>query len=264
VSRLDREEVFSVPLDEADQYFPRNQAPDGLSADYHTRSGFPRIRASSIRAAHPDHSAAAPLDGRETELIDALTHPHVLEALRQLRKIQHEVENAAPSVNQSVASLRSTEERLKREVEERKEKIGALEQRILDGQTLDAAQLGLLTDRTEEIDPKTEQITALNGDVLYADTSYVLGTMNEGFGSSALWSPVHSQRLFHELPKRLLRTTARKMGERPPERSVAQHIDRLGVERVMEADEHFGVDESTETKKKTRTPRRKRTPSTSL
>jgi hypothetical protein len=251
-------------LEDAPEFFPHGQAPDALSADYHTRSGFPRVRADTIRELHPDYEPSRPLKGRETELTDALTHPHVFETLRRLRKVQHEIETAAPSVNQSIASLRSTEERLKRKVEERKEKIGALEQRILDGQTLDAAQLGLLTDRTEEINPKTQKITALNGDTLYAETSYALGTMNEGFGSSALWSPVHAQRLFHELPKRLLRETARKMGERPPERSVAQHIEKLGVETVMEADEHFGVDESTDSEKETNAPRRKGIPSTSL
>jgi hypothetical protein len=182
-----------------------------------------------------------------------------------LRKVQHEIETAAPSVNQSVASLRSTEERLKREVEEQKETIASLERRIHDGKTLDAVQLGLLTDRTEEIGPKTEQLRALNGDVLYAETSYHLGTMHgDRIGASALWSPVHSQRLFHELPKRLLRTTARKLGNRPPQMSVSQHVQALGVGTVMEEDPHFGVDETTETKKKTRTPRRKGIPSTSL
>lgn len=263
MSRLDRDEVFAVSLKDAPDLFPRGQAPDGLSADYHTRSGFPRVRADTIRELHPDYEHAQPLKGRETELVDALTHPYIYEALRQLWEVEEKLESMPLPSLETAASLRTREERLKREVGQRKEKIGALEQRILDGDTLDAAQLSLLTDR-EDVEPKTERIQALNGDVLYAETSYALGTMNEGFGSSALWSPVHSQRLYHELPKRLLRETARKMGERPPERSVAQHIEKLGIETVMDEDSHFGVDETVDTEMKTSAPRRRRTPSTSL
>jgi hypothetical protein len=252
-------------LEDAPEFFTHGQAPDGLSADYHTRSGFPRVRADTIRELHPDYEPCRPLKGLESGLVDEMTHPFILTALDELRKVQHEIENAAPSGLVTSASLRTDEERLKREVEQRKEEIASLERRIHDGQTLDNSQLGLLTDRTEEIDPKTEQITALNGDVLYAETSYHLGTMHgDRIGASALWSPVHAQRLYHELPKRLLRETARKMGERPPERSVAQHIQIHGVETVMEEDPHFGVDETTETEKNTDAPRRKGIPSTSL
>jgi hypothetical protein len=265
VSRLDREEVFAVSLEDAPEFFARNETPENLTADYHTRTGFPKVRADTLRRHHEDYEHATPLKGKEPDLLSEMTHPYVLEAIEERRDVRDDLESVPPSDLEWQGRLQTKLRTLDAEVKERRKRLGEITARIDDGRTLDAAQLSLLTDR-EDIDPRTEVINTLDGKRLTAVKSCALGTMNGGrFGASAQWSPTAARRLHFDLPRRLLRRTARKLGDKPRERSLRQHVEALGVER----DPHFpgpsdeeGKDEETE--KGTGATRPKRIPSTNL
>jgi hypothetical protein len=66
----------------------------------------------------------------------------------------------------------------------------------------------------------------------------------------------------------LLRARARKIEDKPQERSTAQHIEKLGVETVVEADPHFDREPTqlfvTDSNTTTKSPRKRETPSSVL
>lgn len=237
MSRLQTEKTFSVEVDEADRFFPGGEAPPASKLrDFYSRTGAPMVRADSIRALHPDCRAARPLKGRETELLDRLTHPYVLRAREAAQEARVELDECS---NFKRAAGLATELRdALDEVEEKADEIDTLTDRIDDGKTLDAEQLSTLLDR--EVAPKDETLTTVDGETLHASKSYEMGTMRgDRFGSSALWSAEDARRLYHDLPVRLLRNRARKVEEKPQERSIGQHIAAVGVERLVEEAPHF-------------------------
>jgi hypothetical protein len=244
MSRLDTEKSFAVEVDEAEQFFPRSEAPSTKKLrDYRDRVGHSMVRADTLRRLHPDHEAVRPLQGKIVDLLDRLTHPAVLDARDAAEEVRAELEDCPGSDLQRLARLKSSLSDALDNVEEQRKQIEEIEARIDDGKTLDARQLSILLDR--EIDPKTETLSTLDGETLHADTSYALGMMHEDFGSSAQWSPTASRRLYRDLLRRLLRERARKVEDKPRERSVSQHVAEIGVERLVDADPRFDCEPTT-------------------
>jgi hypothetical protein len=239
-TRLDTENTFAVETDNAEQFFPKEDPPvsPNVLRDFWTRTGHPMVRADTIRRYHPDYTEAQPLRGIEDDLLDRMVHPHVLDAREAVQTIREDLANAPASDMERQASLKSALNEALDEVKDRADEIAAIENRIDNGDTLDAEQMSLLIDR--DVEPRTRKLTSMDGREFTAETSYAMGTMNGGrFGSSAQWSPEAARRMYRDLPRRLLRSRARKVEDKPRERSTAQHIERLGVERVIEADPHF-------------------------
>ena len=239
-TRLDREEVFAIEVTEADDFFPKDDPPVSKRTlrDYWTRTGAPMVRADTLRKHHPDYTAARPLRGIEDDLLERMTHPYVLDAREAANEIREKLANAPASDMEQQARLKSALSDALDEVEDRAEEIEAILERVEDGNTLDAEQLSVLIDR--DIDPETQRLTSMDGREFVAETSFSMGTMNGGrFGSSAQWSPTAARRMYRDLPRRLLRARARKVEDKPRERSTAQHIAALGVEAVVEASDYF-------------------------
>jgi hypothetical protein len=238
--RLDTEAVFAVEVTDADAYFPNDELPVDANVlrDFYDTVGHGFVRADTIRRYHPDHTAARPLRGIEDDLLDRMVHPHVLDAREAVQTIRAKLEHTPASDMERQASLKSALNEALEEVEDRAEEIEAIEERIDDGDTLDAEQLSKLINR--DVEPRTRKLTSMDGREFTAETSYSMGTMNGGrFGSSTQWGPTAARRMYRDLPWRLLRARARKVEDKPQERSTAQHIEQLGVETVVEALDYF-------------------------
>jgi hypothetical protein len=197
-----------------------------------------------------------------------MVHPYVLDAREAADEIREELNDTPASDLQEQARRKSALSDALEEVEDRAEEIEAIEERIDDGDTLDAEQMSLLIDR--DIDPETQRLSSMDGREFVAETSHALGTMNGSrFGKSAQWSPTAARRMYLDLPRRLLRARARHLGDRPQERSVAQHIEMLGVETVVEASDYFDRQPtqlfvSNGNSTSTEPPRKRETPSSVL
>ncbi len=267
-TRLDTEDVFAVEVTEADAYFPKEDPPvsKNVLRDYYDSIGHGYVRADTLRKHHPDYTEAQPLRGIEDDLLDRMVHPHVLDAREAVQTIRAKLEHTPASNMERQASLQSDLTAAITEVQDRAEEIEAIEERIDNGDTLDAEQMSLLIDR--KVEPRTRKLTSMDGREFTAETSYSMGTMNGGrFGSSAQWSPEAARRMYRDLPRRLLRSRARKVEDKPRERSTAQHIERLGVERVIEADPHFDREPTqlfVSSSNSTKSPRRREIPSSVL
>ncbi len=267
-TRLDTEDVFAVETDNAEQLFPNDELPVSKRTlrDFYDTIGHGYVTADTLRRHHPDYTAARPLRGIEDDLLDRMTHPYVLDAREAVQTIRAKLEHTPASDMERQASLKSALNEALDDVEERAGEIEAIEERIDDGDTLDAEQLSKLIDR--DVEPKTRKLTTLDGEEFTAETSYSRGTMNGSrFGSSTQWSPEAARRMYRDLPRRLLRSRARKVEDKPRERSTAQHIERLGVERVIEADPHFDREPTqlfVSSSNSTKSPRRREIPSSVL
>ncbi|MCS4136914.1 hypothetical protein GGQ13_000318 [Salinibacter ruber] len=238
-TRLDTEDTFAIETEDAEDFFPKDPpvSPNVLR-DYWTRTGTPMVRADTLRRYHSDYTEAQPLRGIEDDLLDRLTHPHVMEARRAADEIREDLANAPASDMERQASLKSALNEALDEVEDRADEIAAIENRIDNGDTLDAKQMSLLIDR--KVEPETQRLTSMDGREFTAETSYSMGTMNGSrFGSSSQWSLEAARRMYRDLPRRLLRSRSRKVEDKPQERSTAQHIEQLGVETVVEALDYF-------------------------
>ncbi len=268
-NRLDTEAVFAVEVTEADEFFPKDDPPvsPNVLRDYYDSIGHGYVRADTLRKHHPDYTEAQPLRGMEEELIDRMTHPYVLDAREAVQTIRAKLEHTPASDMERQASLQSALNEALDDVEDRAEEIAAIEDRIDDGDTLDAEQMSLLLNR--KVDPETQRLTSMDGREFTAETSYSMGTMNGSrFGSSTQWSPEAARRMYHDLPRRLLRSRARKVEDKPQERSTAQHIEKLGVEDVIEEDPHFDREPTqlfvSDSNTTTKPPRRREIPSSVL
>ncbi len=237
---LDTEDVFAVEVTEADAYFPNDELPVSKRTlrDFYDTIGHGYVTADTLRKHHPDYTEAQPLRGIEDDLLDRMVHPHVLDAREAADEIREELADAPTSDMERQASLKSALNEALDEVKDRAKEIKAILERVDNGDTLDAEQMSLLIDR--DVEPKARRLTTLDGEEFTAEASYSMGTMNGSrFGSSAQWGPTAARRMYHDLPRRLLRSRARKVEDKPQERSTAQHIAALGVEDVIEEDPHF-------------------------
>jgi hypothetical protein len=267
--RLDNEDEFTVEVTEADEFFPKDDLPvrPNVLRDFYDSIGHGYVRADTLRKHHPDYTEARPLRGIEDDLLDRMTHPHVLDAREAADEIREELNETPASDMEQQAKLKSAINEALDEVEDRAEEIEAIEDRIDNGDTLDAEQMSLLIDR--DVEPKTRRLTSMDGEEFTAETSYSMGTMNGSrFGSSSQWSPTAARRMYRDLPRRLLRARARKVEDKPQERSTAQHIEKLGAERVVEADPHFDRQPTqlfvTDSNTTTKSPRKRGIPSSVL
>lgn len=235
-SRLNLETSFAVDARTAADFLstPDNPVSASEVADFHEPSG-PQTRANTIRRRSSSHTAIAPLVGRD-DLTERMTHPYVLEAVREAESAREEAEEEANPFAQSHAATKVKQ--AENEVERRREEIGALLQRIEDGKTLDAAQLSLLLDRPVERDAETLTIR-VTGKSYTAETPELLGNLHNGVGSSALWAAEDALELYRELPIRLLRQTASQIEQRPREAAPGEHVKAVGVETVISEDPHF-------------------------
>lgn len=252
-SRLNLETSFAVDARTAADFLSTPDDPVSASdvTDFHEPSG-PQTRANTVRRRSSSQSAVAPLTER-SDLLERFTHPHVLEAVREAENAREAAEEEANPFAQSHRQTRQTE--AEREVEQRREEIGALLERIENGQTLDAEQMSLLLDR--DISPQTESLSIRfsGGREVTAETPELLGNLHDGIGSSALWAAEDALELYRELPIRLLRQTASRIEQKPREAAPGEHVKAVGVENVISEDTHFRPEEAEDgTNETARTP----------
>lgn len=236
MSRLDTEETFVVDVDDADAFFPNDEAPVGPNelTDFHTGTGFPKVRADTLRELHPDYSPARPLKDREEELLEQMTHPYVMGAVRDVEKIREEMEATPPTDMGKLGKLQSRLDEAEQEIENRKGHISWLlsDER----ETLKADEMALLLDRGD-IENDTRAVTSLDGGTFFSDGGGPRQAWRE-------WSPETARILYRDLPRRLLRYRAHQLERKPREMSTGQHVAEIGVERLMDADPHFRRDAS--------------------
>jgi hypothetical protein len=234
--RLNLERSFAIPAEEAADFLSTPDNPISASdvTDYHEPSG-PMTRANTIRRRSSSHSPIAPLVGRD-DLTERMSHPYVLEAVREAENAREEAEEEANPFAQSHAATKVKQ--AESEVQKRRSEIGALLERIENGQTLDAEQMSLLLDR--DISPQTESLSIrVSGREVTAEVPELLGNLHNGIGSSALWSAEDARELYEALPVRLLRQTAAQIEQRPREAAPGEHVKAVGVEAVISEDPHF-------------------------
>ncbi len=236
-SRLNLETSFAVDARIAANFLgtPDDPVQPLEVTDFNEAVG-PQTRANTIRRRSSSHTAIAPLVGRD-DLLDRFTHPHVLEAIEDAEDAREAAREEANPFRQSheAAKVKQAES----EVEKRREEIGALLERIDRGDTLDAEQMSLLLDR--DIDPKTETLTIrVTGREVTAEVPELLGNMHgDRIGSSALWSASDAREMYEALPVRILRRTASQIEPKPREAAPGEHVESVGVEKVLEASDYF-------------------------
>jgi len=242
-SRPNLERSFSIPAEEAADFLtddPSNPVQPQAVTDFHTPAG-PRTRADTIRKRSDAHSPIQPLVGRE-DLTGRFSHPYVLEAIEareQARNARDEEANVFEQAHRST-QLKQAE----KEVQERREEIESILDRARNGGSLDAEQMALLLDR-DDINPETEQIRSrVTGKTYRCDTPELLGNLNNGIGSSALWAGEDALELYRDLPVRLLRHTAMDLQKKPVEAAIGEHVESVGVEAVISEDPHFRTEEA--------------------
>jgi hypothetical protein len=204
-SRLDREEEFAVRSEEAQEMLPKEASLANLK-DFSDRVGHPFTRADTIRRFHPDRSPAQGLDGREREIMAAFTrHP------RALTEHEHLTE---PVVDEDV-----------------QERIDDL----LDPSTgdLSTEDLSFLLDDDElgrSREPRKVQI---------GSRTFYSSPKSPAQSGVRRWETEKGKAMLALKLQHHLRRVAREMGDKPRERSMAQHIDELGLSTLFEASPYF-------------------------
>jgi len=236
-NRLNLETSFAVPAEKAADFLGTPDEPVQPSevTDFHEPSG-PMTRANTIRKRSDSHTEIAPLRDRD-DLLERFTHPYVLEAVREAESAREAAEEEANVFRQSheAAKVKQAE----REVQQRREEIEQILERVRNGDTLDAAQLSTLIDRPVEKD--AEKLTIrVTGREVTAETPELLGNMHgDRIGSSALWSAEDARKMYEALPVRILRRTASQIEPKPREAALGEHVESVGVEKVLEASDYF-------------------------
>jgi len=247
---LNLHDAFEVRVEEAERFFPSDrESPSNAALRTHfNRLGFPMTRAHRIRELHPHRTAVHPLEG--VDLLGPFVHPTVLDARREVCSIRDELRET--SGIQGPATLATAVQQAIREHEEKK---GRMEE-LLDPETgpLSVKEMDeLLPARDVHRDKRA--LTGHDGTTHYRD--------NGGPMEQPTWPTETARALVRDLARRKLYSTAREMEEKPRKRAPEQHIDRLGVDAVMEKSENFRRD-PLDTDGKSTTPTRKRTPSAAL
>ncbi len=265
-SRLNLETSFAVDARTAANFLgtPDDPVQPSEVTDFNEAVG-PMTRANTIRRRSSSHTAIAPLVGRE-DLTERMTHPYVLEAIEDAEEAREEAAEARNPFRQSHEAAKVKE--AEREVQQRREELEQILERVRGGKTLDAAQLSLLLDR--DISPKTESLSIrVTGREVTAETPELLGNMHgDRIGSSALWAAEDARELYEALPIRLLRQTASQIEPKPREAAAGEHVKAVGVETVISEDPHFRPEEAedsgettqTETSRRARDPRQETRP----
>jgi len=249
---LNLHDAFELRVEEAEQYFPSDrETPSNAELQTHfNRLGFPMTRAHRIRELHPHRTAVHPLRG--VDLLSEFVHPLALQARERAEELRDELDDA--SGIQESARLASNLERAITRYDERKGRV----KELLDPKTgpLSVKEMdGLLPGRDVHRDKKT--LTVHDGTKHHRDEG---GPMEQ-----PKWTTETARALVRDLARRKLHSTAREMEEKPRKRAPEQHIERLGVDSIMDESPHFRRSElNTDGKTTTSTPRKKRTPSAAL
>lgn len=204
-SRLDEKAEFVVESEEAQEMLPKGVSVDNLR-DFRSTTGHSMTRADTIREWHPDRSAAQGLDGREREILGALTrHPSAL--------TRH------PDLSEPAFD------------EEQQERIESL----LDPSTgdLNGEELSELL-QDDSIDDNTKTVT-VGEDKWWGERESPRRALYH-------WPTADAREMLFERLRHHLHGIARKVEEEPRERSIEQHVERLGIKRLFDASPYFSAE----------------------